>query len=212
MVVKQEWPPGVDVDTVTDAVVIISARVAQRHRTLKTVDVNDISQELWVFAWRKREKIREYLDREDRTSVRKGWSALLTTFERHAERYCQKAKAKEIGYNVEDLYWYTTDALQDWINILVNGKGVLTNQSPDNTKIIRVLSESFSLEATLADVKNALGVLDEPDQALLLERYGDGQTVQDLAKRFELSESTVDRRCEAALKKMVKFLGGPRPW
>lgn len=212
MVVKQEWPAGVDVNTVTDAVVIISARVAQRYRTLKTVDANDISQELWVFAWRRREKIREYLDREDRREMRKGWSALLTTFERHAERYCQKAKAKEIGYNIEDLYWYTTDALQDWINILVNGKGVLTNQSADNAKVIRVLSESFSLEATLADVKNALGVLDKPDQALLLERYGDAQTVQNLSKRFELSESTIDRRCEASLKKMVKFLGGPRPW
>ena len=208
-----DWPPGVDVEKLTDAVSIISSRLAHKHRRLVSVDVSDISQELWLFAWRKREKVREFLDRDTRVAQKKGWSALLTTLERAGERFCQKQKAKEIGYEIQDLSWYSTDSLKDWIAVLFNGEGVVTNEVNDlNLRVPKLKNEGFNLEATLADVSQALDSLDVSESALLKEHFGYGTTQRALAEVWEVSESTIQRRLDSGLKKMVDFLGGPRPW
>lgn len=209
---NREWPEGVDVEALTDAVSIIAARLANRHRRIKAVEESDIQQELWIFAWRKREKIREYMDREDRRSVRKGWSALLTTLERAGERYCQKVKAQTSGYEIQDVVWYSRDAMKDWIGVLVNGDGVLTNQADEEVRHTRLANEAFNLEATVADVERALQSLPVTERWLLVESCAHGTTQKKLAEILEVSDSTIQRRIEDALKQMVEFLGGERPW
>lgn len=212
MEMSKEWPPGVDVQQLAEAVSIVTARVYSKYRKVRAIDDSDVSQELWLFAWKKREKVREYLDREGRQAQRKGWSALLTMLQRAAERYCQKMKAKEGGYELRDLVWYTPDSIKDWIGVLVNGAEVLTNQADEKTAKTALANEGWNLEATLADVEAALSRLDVLDKYILLELYGHLTTRKKVADMLDMSESTLDRRVADSLKRMVEFLGGQRPW
>ena len=207
-----EWPPGVDVQKLAEAVSIITARVYVKYRKVRAIEDADVSQELWLFSWKKREKIREYMDREGRQAQRKGWSALLTMLERAAERYCLKMKAKEGGYELRDLVWYTPDSIKDWIGVLVNGAEVLTNQADEKTTKTALANEGWNLEATLADIESALSRLEVLDKYILLEIYGHMTTRRQVADMLDISESTLDRRITDSLKKMVEFLGGKRPW
>lgn len=209
---SRNWPEGIDVTALADAVSIISSRLANRYRRVKEIEEADIQQELWVYAWRKREKVHDYMAREDRQSVRKGWSALLTTLERAGERYCQKAKAKAAGYEIQDVVWYSREALKDWIRVLVNSEGVFTNQSEEDTRQVRLANESFNLEATLADIQRALKSLPVEDRWLLVESCAYGTTQKKLASILEISDTTVQRRIDSALKRMLDLLGGERPW
>lgn len=213
MEMRSDWPDGVDVEKLSEAVSIVSARVYSKYRTVRILDDADVSQELWLFAWRKRDKVQEYMDREGRQAQRKGWSALLTMLQRAAERYCQKMKAKEGGYELVDLVWYTPDAIKDWIGVLINGTEVLTNQMDDD-KIKRsaLANEGWNLEATLADINAALDSLDVTERAMMIEAYGNSVPHRTIAEVFEISESTLERRLRDSLKKMVEFLGGERPW
>lgn len=206
------WPPGVDVEKLAEAVSIVTARVYSRYVKVRALDDSDVSQELWMFAWKRREKIREYMDREGRQAQRKGWSALLTMLERAAQRYCLKVKAKEGGYRLQDLVWYTPDSIKDWIGVMVNGVGVLTNQVDENTTRTSLASESWNLEATVADIDSALSKLDVLDRYILIEAYGHLTARKEIAKLLEISESTLDRRLADGLNKMVELLGGHRPW
>lgn len=208
------WPPGVDVEKLADAVSITSGRVYSKYRRrLKSADEFDVQQELWLFSWKKREKIREYMDRDGRQAQKKGWSALLTTLHRAGERYCIKQAAHDSGYQVQDLKWYTTDSIKDWIAVLVNGDGVLTNQVGEaDVKVPRMPGEGWNLEASVADIQRALKVLDAEDRWMLLEHYGHLTNRVKIAEVLEISESTVQRRIDDALKKMLDRLGGPRPW
>jgi DNA-directed RNA polymerase specialized sigma24 family protein len=206
------WPDGVDVEKLADAVAISSARVYRRYPNLKAIDDQDVAQELWLFAWKKRLKIQEYMDREDRKSIRKGWSALLTMMDRAAERYCQKQKAKEGGYEIQDLVFYTPDSIKDWLAVLVHGSGVLTNQADEEVRHTRLANEAYNLEATVADIQSALGKLDVLDQYILLEHYGHMTSRRKIAEVLDISESTLARRLDDGLKQMVNHLGGQRPW
>ena len=210
----REWPPGVDVEKLSDAVSIISSRVYNKYRRrLKSADEMDVAQELWIFAWKKREKVREYLDREDRQAQKKGWAALLTTLHRAGDRYCVRQAAKDSGYEVQDLKWYTTDQIKDWIAVLVNGDGVLSNQVGEaDVKAPRMPSEGWNLEASLADIQRAMKALDPEEKWMVEEHYGHLTTRPKIAELLEVSESTVQRRIDDALKKMLERLGGPRPW
>ena len=103
--------------------------------------------------------------------------------------------------------------MQDWIAVLFNGEGVVTNEVNDlNLRVPKLKNEGFNLEATLADVSQALDSLDVSESALLKEHFGYGTTQRALAEVWEVSESTIQRRLDSGLKKMVDFLGGPRPW
>ena len=210
----KQWPPGVDVSKLTDAVSITAGRVYGKYRRrLKSADELDVQQELWIFAWKKREKIREYLDREDRAGQKKGWSALLTTLHRAGERYCVRQAAHDSGYEVQDLKWYTVDQIKDWIAVLVNGDGVMSNQVGEaDVKAPRMPSEGWNLEASIADIQRAMKVLDSEDMWMLLEHYGHLTNRSKIAEVLDVSESTVQRRIDDALKKMLERLGGPRPW
>ena len=43
----------------------MSARVYSKYRMVRILDDADVSPELWLFAWRKRDKVQEYMDREE---------------------------------------------------------------------------------------------------------------------------------------------------
>jgi len=213
MSVRGEWPEGVDVSALADAVSICASRSKFRHSKVASLEEEDIQQELWLWAWRKRAKVADYLGREEKKDRKRGWSALLTALGRAAERYAQKVKAKDSGYEVQDVAWYNEDSLRDWIGVLVNGVGVLTNQGDElSRRAAAPLHERFNTEATLADVQAALQVLDQSDQAMLVRHYGHGVSSPQLAEMLDMSESTVERRMKSALKSMVDYLGGPRPW
>ena len=57
-----------------------------------------------------------------------------------------------------------------------------------------------------------LSKLDEQDRELVELRFRDEIILDDLASHFECSRTTIDRRIERVLDKIVELLGGESPW
>jgi DNA-directed RNA polymerase specialized sigma subunit len=47
---------------------------------------------------------------------------------------------------------------------------------------------------------------------MLRMRFEDGMKLEKIAEYFELAESTVSRKINTAIKKIIKELGGETPW
>jgi RNA polymerase sigma factor (sigma-70 family) len=63
------------------------------------------------------------------------------------------------------------------------------------------------------DIRSALELLDKDEQYILDLRYGASpMTLSDIAKAMGVSDSTVDRRIQKILRKIIDHLGGPTPW
>ena len=61
-------------------------------------------------------------------------------------------------------------------------------------------------------VREAISMLDEQDRELVELRFRDEIILDDLASHFECSRTTIDRRIERVLDKIVELLGGESPW
>ncbi len=73
-------------------------------------------------------------------------------------------------------------------------------------------AEGGNLLAILIDIKKAYLALDVKDKDILIKRYHENLTLQELAQYLECSVSTADRKSTGALRRLQNNLGGESPW
>ena len=73
-------------------------------------------------------------------------------------------------------------------------------------------AEGGNLLATLIDIKKAYLKLDVMDKDILIKRYHENLTLQELATYLECATSTADRRCQNSLRRLQNNLGGESPY
>jgi RNA polymerase sigma factor (sigma-70 family) len=73
-------------------------------------------------------------------------------------------------------------------------------------------AEGGNLLASLVDIKKAFVRLPEEDKQILILRYYDNVTLQNIAEYLECAVSTADRRVNNSLRKLQNNLGGESPY
>lgn len=210
--VRFDWPEGVDLDTLSDGIAVTSNSLHRRYGRYG-IDVDDIRQELWIWSMKKTAWLIEWMCREDPVEQRRGYAALTKSLRRAGERYCRKEKAAILGYKPEDEYFYDIGIIKDWLSVRENGVGVLTNtEYVGKIKRMKVASEGWNVEATLADLERALDALEPGQRALVVSLYGEGNSAQVVAADFGVSRQAIEQQAQRALLKMVDALGGRSPW
>lgn len=195
----------------------IAATVARQvHRKYHVYfDQADVQQELVVWCLNHERKIREWLNPEQDPVDRKiGIKQLAKSMNREADKYCRDRKAKSCGYETRDEVFYTTGMLEELIANLEELE-LMTQQQTGNVRVSNGGSDpatSGGYAVSLIDVRAAMESLDPSDQIMLLMKYQEGKTLQNIADVFELSDSTISRHIHQALRKMSKYLGGDNPW
>lgn len=205
-----EWVGGVDESDVHDICASVANSVARRYR--RFVEVSDVRQELLTWAWRKRDKVAEYLDREPGSARRQGEAALMKALSRVAQRYCRRMKAQVSGYSPRDEYFYSRVLIEDLIAVEANGMGAQAEQTNDRVRVVRDPSEGGNAQAMLADVQRGLATLDPDALALVMMAYGDGVPTKVLAETWGVTRQAIEQRLDRAMTKVLTFLGGDNPW
>jgi RNA polymerase sigma factor (sigma-70 family) len=176
-------------------------------------DASDIKQELLIWAMKRQSKIKEWLNPEQDTADRKGGiRQCAKAMQREADKYCRNRKAKAVGYETRDEAFYNLGVIEQLIahmdeideqkagmQIRVSGGG--SDPATGGNFLISVI-----------DVRAAMEKLDPQDQLILEMRYQENLTLGQIANTFELSDTTIHRRIQSSLKRMMKELGGESPW
>jgi RNA polymerase sigma factor (sigma-70 family) len=210
-VVVNTWPEGVTEEDVHDIVAGVAVAVARRYR--RFVEVPDVRQELLMWAWRKRDKVHEYLAREPGANRRRGEAALMKALSRVAERYCRRMKAQATGYSTRDEFFYNRVLLEDLIAAQANGLSTLVGQtSEERVRGTQDPSEGGNTQAMLADIQSALGVLDPDSYAMVMMAYGDEVPTRVIGETFGITRQAVEQRLDRAMARVLSALGGESPW
>lgn len=206
------WPEGVDQNELEELCATVAYSVWKRYR--KYVELPDLRQELMLFSWRKRDKVAEYLVRDEENPLRKrqGEAAYMKSLSRAAERYCRKCKAQAVGYSPRDEYFYHRTLIEDLIGVIVNGQTDQAGQTDERTRGARDASEGGNVQAMVADVKRALGTLDSDSYALAMMAFGEQLPTRVLADTWGITRQAVEQRLERVAKKLVYELGGENPY
>ena len=183
------------------------------------VDLEDLVQELQIYVLQRPQLLTDleaaYTVSKDETK----WVArkLMARFRRHIEKISRREKAAKLGYQMGDEFFYDTALIATLLPVALQFEtqgAVLVNQVDDGTpRKPPVPSEGGNVLGMVIDVRAAYELITDDEQLLLEQRYGkDPLILSDIAVAWNVSDSTIDRRIQVALRKLIDNLGGPSPW
>jgi DNA-directed RNA polymerase specialized sigma subunit len=168
------------------------------------------------YAWKRKDKVKEYLDREDPIEKKQGYKAFHTFIRRAGERYARKEKAKALGYELGDEYFYRLDLIESLIKVAGTDEAYLANQvfDPDvhGVKVKRLANEGNNLAAMIADVDAAMKKLDARMQGILTCRFVNDQPLAEIALAWDISPQRVEQLIAKGIKDIADKLGGATPY
>jgi RNA polymerase sigma factor (sigma-70 family) len=177
---------------------------------------SDIKQAMNEYAWKRKDKVNEYLMREEENERRMGYKAFSTFMRRAGERYARKEKARALGYELGDEYFYRIEMIENLIKVLGSEDAHLTNQvlDPDvhGIKAKKQASEGNNLLAMLADVDRAMKKLDPRTQGILNSRFAHDQPLTEIATAWDISPQRVEQISARGIRDMSELLGGGAPY
>lgn len=178
-------------------------------RKFHMIEAADIRQELWLWFLEHPKKLKHWeAEYDDKNSIK----LVARSLRNAAKDYCQREKAKSLGYRVEDNYYYDKQLLEAILPGIFNGSRVppsLTDMGYSNTK--KVLSEGNNWLAMCADVEKCLKKISMDQYIILSYRFSDGLEINKIAEDLSVSQDAARMRINRALNTLLNMLGGNRP-
>lgn len=207
MVEEEKW-----VKDVADVAQTVAYTITRNYKGFAEVD--DVKQELLEWSLKRSDKIQEWLSPDlSKQEYRIGIKRLAKTFNRMADRYCRKEKAKKLGYSVHDEAFYSTAMVEELLPMAFSSNIITKDPATEfvnNGGGDPATAGSFL--ASMYDIRMAIRELTLQEYALLVMRYEEGRTLIDIANYFGLSESTISRKVNTAIRQISRELGGESPW
>jgi len=177
-------------------------------------EADDVKQELLEWSLKRNDKIQEWLSPElSKQEYRIGIKRLAKTFNRMADRYCRKEKAKKLGYSVHDEAFYSTAMIEELLPMAFSSN--IITKDPATEYVSNGGGDpatAGSFLASMYDIRIALRNLTIETYEMMRMHYEDGLTLEQIGEYFNIDKSTVSRKINTGIKQMSKELGGESPW
>lgn len=201
-------------DEVNEINISIAWGLSKRYH--RFVELADLRQAMNEYAWKRRDKVAQYLIREDPIEIKQGYKAFSTFMRRAGERYARKEKARTLGYELGDEYFYRLDLIENLIKVAGTDESYLANQvfDPDvhGVKAKKPANEGNNLAAMIADVDRAMKKLDPRMQGILTSRFVNDMPLVDIAEAWDISPQRVEQLVIKGIKDIADKLGGVTPY
>jgi len=177
-------------------------------------EADDVKQELLEWSLKRNDKIQEWLSPElSKQEYRIGIKRLAKTFNRMADRYCRKEKAKKLGYSIHDEAFYSTGMIEELLPMAFSSN--IMTKDPATEYVSNGGGDpatAGSFLASMYDIRIALRELTIEVYEMMRMHYEDGLTLEQIGEYFNVDKSTISRKINTGIKQMSKELGGESPW
>ena len=187
---------------------MVGAIAYEFSRKFHMCDADDIRQELWVWFLEHPNKVKVW----EAIDIKQSTKLIARSLRNAAKDYCQKEKARAVGYKVEDNYYYDREVVELLLPAVLR-KDLNAPAMTDLgfTKAKKVASEGGNWFAMMADIDKALERLTQEQLSIVYLRFGDGCDNVTLAKELSITEDAARMRVNRAINNLLNFLGGSRP-
>lgn len=189
---------------------IVTNVAAEYHKRFKMVELEDIKQSLYEWFLEHPRKLTEWeaLGKKDAKNL------IYRSLRNHALDYCQRWKAKTLGYDVTDLFYYNKEVVESLLPAVIRQE--LTNPPKLNLGMPGkppAPHEGGNTMAMMAELSLAYFKLSDEDKLVLNLTYADGLDFPDVAKEMNLASGDAARmRNNRALNKLINRIGGFKPF
>jgi hypothetical protein len=184
---------------------------SEYYNKYNMLEKNDIAQELWVWFVAHPRKIKEWdeLQQKDKDKL------IAKSLRNAALKYCEKEKAKKIGYDSSDLYYYDGSVVEAFLPSIIGGTYVIPQSIQDlNSKFgSGEISDGNNWLALRSDITSAFYKLTETKQNILRLRFSvDSPDWQTLSKDMDSTPDGARMKVQRAVNSLIKNLGGWKPY
>lgn len=189
---------------------IVVAVSAEYHKRYDMVELEDIKQELYTWFIEHPKKLDEWeaIGKKDAKNL------IYRSLRNQALDYCQKWKAKSLGYEVSDLFYYEPEIVEALLPAVLRDElNVMPVLNLGKTGRPPAPSEGGNMMAMMVEIKNAYSKLSTEDKTVLFYKYAESLDYVAIAKEMELdSQDAARMRHNRAIKKLITRIGGFKPY
>ena len=189
---------------------VIVAVATEYHKKFNMVEYDDIKQSLYQWFPEHPNKLTEW----EAIGPKDSKNLIYRSLRNQALDYCQRWKAKSLGYDVSDLYYYESDVVEALLPaVLRNEWGVTHKLNLGRPGRPSAPSEGGNLSVMMMEIDSAYLKLNKDERNILFLRYAESMDYAEIAKELDSGTPDATRmRCNRALRKLVVRIGGYRPF
>ena len=188
---------------------IVVSVAAEYHKRYDMVELEDIKQELYEWFLEHPNKLTDW----ESLGKRDAKNLIYRSLRNQALDYCQKWKAKSIGYEVSDLFYYEPVIVEALLPAVLRGEfSVMPILNLGKTGRPPAPSEGGNMMAMMVEINSAYNKLSKEDKVVLFFKYAESLDYAAIATEMKLgSEDAARMRHNRAVKKLITRIGGFRP-
>jgi DNA-directed RNA polymerase specialized sigma24 family protein len=189
---------------------LVQTLAAEYTRKYSMVERDDIAQELWVWFVGHPRKYKEWseLKEKDRDKL------IAKSLRNAALKFCEKEKAKKIGYDMSDLYYYDTSVIEIFLPSIIGESYEIPTKIKDLGGTVKTneISDGNNWLSLRSDIASGYYRLSEAKQNILRLRFSVEQPDwSSLAKEMDSTPDGARMKVQRAITSLIKHLGGWRP-
>lgn len=189
---------------------IVTNVSSEYHKKYNMVELEDIKQSLYEWFLEHPNKLDEW----EAIGHKDAKNLIYRSLRNQALDYCQTWKAKSLGYETSDLFYYEPDMVEALLPAILMGDFTVM-PILNLGKIGRppAPSEGGNMMAMMVEIKSAYEKLNTDDKTVLFHKYAESLDYGDIANEMELgSEDAARMRHNRAIKKLINRIGGLKPY
>jgi len=190
---------------------LVQTLASEYARKYSMVERDDIGQELWVWFVGHPRKYKEWseLKQKDQDKL------IAKSLRNAALKFCEKEKAKKIGYDMSDLYYYDTSVIEVFLPSIIGDSYEIPTKIKDLGGTVKTseISDGNNWLSLRSDITAAYNKLSEAKQNTLRLRFSIEQPDWALlAKEMDSTPDGARMKVQRAINSLIKHLGGWRTY
>ena len=190
---------------------IVNTLASEYNRKYSMVERDDIAQELWVWFVGHPRKYKEWsaLERKDMDKL------IAKSLRNAALKFCEREKAKKIGYDTSDLYYYDISVVEVFLPSIISESYEMPSKIKDLGNSVKAteVSDGMNWLALRSDIASAFYKLSEAKQNILRLRFSvDSPDWTVLAKDMDSTPDGARMKVQRAINSLIKNLSGWKPY
>jgi DNA-directed RNA polymerase specialized sigma24 family protein len=189
---------------------IVQAVSAEYHRKYDMVELEDIRQSLYHWFVEHPNKLKEWEEIGEKDAK----NLIYRSLRNDALDYCQRWKAKSVGYETSDLFYYDAVMIEALLPSVIRGEiGISHKLNLGGPGKPPAPAEGGNMMVMMIEIDKAYNKLSTEDRTVLFYKYAESFDYNTIATEMNLgSEDAARMRHNRAIKKLIVRVGGFRPW
>lgn len=189
---------------------IVDSVALEYHKKFDMVEIADLRQNLWLWFAEHPNKIKEWVAIGERDAK----NLIYKSLRNQAIDYCQKWKAKSVGYDVGDLYYYAPEVVEAILPAVLRQEyGVQHKLNLGRIGRPTAPSEGGNMMVLMLEIDYAYWKLSKEDRKIIFMKHAQSLDFKEIANLLSLgSEDSARMRHRRAINRLIRRLGGHRPY